>query len=351
MTFSIDNLYKPGLIAPLRLAVAGLLATATATADEIIMQNGDRLSGDVVRQDKGQLQLQTAYAGTIAIDWDQVQEVVLDEPAAVLLDDDRVIEVAKVTQTQDEVQLTPPGDAEPMSLPPERVEIIEPEPWEIGNGYRLTGRVNLALQDETGNSESTELDLDFDLRFRRRWHELETYGQLEYDTTRGIKTTENWTLLNKYTRRFPKSPWYGAAWLRLKHDRFADLRLRYLVGPSLGYRFSTHDDMRLSAEVGPIYLHEDFYDHEDAERWGPGVFIDYEQDLLSDRLQFYLNGMGFSAINGQSKDLWVSWTGLRVPLIGGFVGSIEYEIDYDSDPAQATKTTDETIRLKLGYQW
>ncbi|WP_201220898.1 DUF481 domain-containing protein [Halochromatium roseum] len=351
MTFSIDNLYKPRLMAPSQLAVVGLLATATAAADEIIMQNGDRLTGDVIRQDKGQLQLQTAYAGTISIDWDQVREVVLDEPAAVLLDDDRVIEVAKVTHRQDQVQLDPPGDTEPMSLPPERVEIIEPEPWEIGNGYRLNGRVNLALQDETGNAESTELDLDFDLRYRRRWHELETYGQLEYDTTRGIKTTENWTLLNKYTRRFPTSPWYGAAWLRLKHDRFADLRLRYLAGPSLGYQFNTDDDIRLSAEIGTIYLHEDFYEHEDAKRWGPGVFIDYEQDLLSDRLQFYLNGMGFSAINGQSKDLWVSWTGFRIPLIGGFIASIEYEIDYDSDPAQATKTSDETVRLKLGYQW
>lgn len=351
MTFSLYDLCKPLPILPSHVAILGLLASGTAAADEIIMQNGDRLTGDVVRQDRGQLQLQTAYAGTIAIAWDQVREVVLDEPAPVLLDDDRVIEVAKVTHTQDQLQLAPPGDAEPMSLPPERVEIIEPEPWELGDGYRLNGRINLALQDQTGNSESTELDLDFDLRYRRRWDELETYGQLEYDSTRGIKTTENWTLLNKYTRRFPRSPWYGAAWLRLKHDRFADLRLRYLVGPSLGYQFNTHDDIRLTAEVGPIYLHEDFYDQEGAERWGPGVFIDYEQDLLSDRLQFYLNGMGFSAVSGQSKDLWTSWTGLRIPLIGGFVGSIEYEIDYDSDPAQATKTTDETVRLKLGYQW
>lgn len=49
--------------------------------------------------------------------------------------------------------------------------------------------------------------------------------------------------------------------------------------------------------------------------------------------------------------IWVSWTGLRVPLFGGFVGSIEYEIDYDSAPTQATKTTDKTLRLKIGYQW
>lgn len=40
-----------------------------------------------------------------------------------------------------------------------------------------------------------------------------------------------------------------------------------------------------------------------------------------------------------------------MPLFGGFVGSLEYEIDYDGQPAAGTKTTDKTLRLKIGYQW
>lgn len=219
------------------------------------MRNGDRLSGDVVRQDNGQLQLETDYAGTLLIDWEQVRAVHLDAPVPVLLDDEKVIRVARVVREQDQLQLTIPPPSEPMSLPPERVEILDPEPWEMGDGYDLSGEINLGLKDDTGNSESDEIDLDLNLNYRRRRHEWETYGALEYTTTRGVKTIENWTLLNKYTRHFRRSPWYGAAWLRFKHDRFADLRLRYLVGPSLGYRFDTRDDIRLSAEIGPVYLH------------------------------------------------------------------------------------------------
>ncbi len=30
---------------------------------------------------------------------------------------------------------------------------------------------------------------------------------------------------------------------------------------------------------------------------------------------------------------------------------MEYEIDHDSRPAVEAKTTDETVRLKLGYEW
>jgi putative salt-induced outer membrane protein YdiY len=322
-----------------------------ATADEVIMRNGDRLSGDVVRQDNGQLQLETGYAGTISIDWQQVRAVYLDDPVPVLLDDEKVIRVARVVREQEQLQLTVPPPAEPIMLPPERVEIVDPEPWEMGDGYRLSGQINLGLENDRGNSDSQELDLDFNLNYRRRRHEWDSYGALAYSTTRDVETTENWTLVNKYTRHYRRRPWYGAARLRLKHDRFADLRLRYLVGPSLGYRFDTRDDIRLSAEIGPGYLHEDFYDQQDTDSWGPGLYLDYEQDLMADQLQLYLTAMGFRALSRQTNDLWVSRAGLRLPLVGGFVGSLEYEIDYDSNPAEDAKTTDTALRFKLGYQW
>ncbi len=192
--------------------------------------------------------------------------------------------------------------------------------------------------------------MDLEVDYRRRWDRFQSYVQMEYDTTRGDKTTDKWILLNKYSRLF-QSPWYAAAWLRMKHDRFADIRFRYLVGPALGYRFFEKPVRNLSAELGAIYLDEDFYDHVDEDYWGPALFIDYDQYLWPDRVQFYHRSMGFAAVDGESKDLWLSWTGLRVPLVGGLIGSLEYEIDYDSEPAIEAKTTDATLRLKLGYEW
>jgi putative salt-induced outer membrane protein YdiY len=338
-------------VAPICAAVLAASLTGPAAADEVIMQNGDRLTGKVVRLEEGELTLETAYAGTLSIDWSLVRECRLDEPAPLLLEDDEVIQVAGISRDGDRLQLRDPTVNESMTIAPDRVEVVNPEPWELGDGHRLNGAINIALQDESGNSDSTELDLDLTLHYRRRWHEFETYGQLENDTTRGEKTTDKWTLLNKYIRRFPRTPWYGAGWLRFKHDRFADVRLRTIVGPALGYRFNTVPSTRLSAEIGPIYIREDFYDETDTDLWGPGLFVDFEQDLLADRLEFYFNGMGFSSVSRDSTELWTSWTGLRMPLVGGLVSSLEYELDYDSTPAGDAKTTDETLRLKIGYQW
>lgn len=43
--------------------------------------------------------------------------------------------------------------------------------------------------------------------------------------------------------------------------------------------------------------------------------------------------------------------GITHPAHGRFVGSLEYEIDYDSDLAKATQITQKTLLFKLGYQW
>lgn len=337
-----------------RLLVAvgsALAALHPAVADEVLMRNGDRLTGQVLRQEGNQLRLKTDYAGTLVIDWSQVREVRLDEPASVLLEDETILDVASVWVDGERVTLHPVPRSQPLTVPVERVRVIEPEPWELGEGYQLGGRVNLAFEANSGNAESQELDIDFELNYRRRWDELKAFGQVEYDTTRGRRTTDSWTLHNKYIRSFPDTRMYGAAWLRFNHDRFADLRLRYVVGPALGYRFFASGTGRLSAEIGPIYINEHFYDYDDGDHWGPGLFIDYEQSIWRHRLQFYHRSMGFSAVSGSDKNLWQSWTGLRMPLGSGFVGGIEYEIDHDSQPAMNTQTTDETLRLKLGYQW
>lgn len=68
-------------------------------------------------------------------------------------------------------------------------------------------------------------------------------------------------------------------------------------------------------------------------------------------VKFRPGSRGFVAANDPKKQLWRSWTGIRVPLVAGFVGSIEYEIDYDSQPAVESLTMDNSLNLKLGYTW
>lgn len=321
-----------------------------ASADEVLISDGSRLIGELVRHDTEVLKLKTSFAGTLEIDWAEVEEVILSEPGTVLLADDQTLEIKALSREGDQFVLYPVASEAPVYVEGSQVKAFEPESWELGEGRKRTGRVNLAIEDERGNSESRDYDLD--LEFHNRWYKnhLTVLGQLEYDTTRGLTSTDNWTFFANLDHTYT-GKWYYSGALLLRQDAFKDLKLRTSVGPALGYRFYDTKQLKLRTEVGVYYMEDDFYTQVDESFWGPGWYLEYEQMVWKRRLQLYYRHLGTAAANESGKYIWRSWTGVRAPIFGGFNLSAEYEIDYDSEPAVEVKTTDTTFKLKLGYEW
>ncbi len=59
----------------LSLFAAMVLVVAPLSADELLMKDGSRLLGKVVKQEDGTLDFETSYAGTIKVKWDEVSEL------------------------------------------------------------------------------------------------------------------------------------------------------------------------------------------------------------------------------------------------------------------------------------
>jgi len=329
------------------LSLAGLLCLPSVVADEVVMASGDRLTGRILHAGQDRVLLKTAYAGILAIERGQVQALHRGPVPPVIQPTDAAAgDVADASQAARRRAAPPPpadGSPAPAASTSTRSSLFTP-------GSKLSGRVNFALSDDKGNTDKNEIDFDYQVDYRWGWNRFNSIGTFEFDTNEGEKTTDKWSSHNHYSRRFP-TRWYGAAWLGLKHDRFADLRLRTLGGPSVGYLAFEGKALNLSLEAGPTLLADDYYDHTDQKSVGVGWLLRYDQLVWLDRLQLYHRQFGYSAFDGDPKTLWQSWTGLRVPLAGGFTGGIEFEYDYDSNPAVEAKTTDTTLRLKLGYQW
>ena len=58
-----------------------------ASADEVWLKNGDRLTGKVMSLDAGTLVFKTSYAGDLSIKWGEVVNLKTDEPVKVVLGD------------------------------------------------------------------------------------------------------------------------------------------------------------------------------------------------------------------------------------------------------------------------
>jgi len=189
----------------IQLAILLILLTflqPLASADEVLISDGSRLIGELVRHDTEVLKLKTSFAGTIEIDWAEVKEVILSEPGTVLLADDRTLEIKALSREGDQFVLYPVTSEAPVYVEGSQVKAFEPESWELGQGHKRTGRVNLAIEDEQGNSESREYDLDFESHNRWYKNHLTVLGQLEYDTTRGLTSTDNWTFFANLDHTF-----------------------------------------------------------------------------------------------------------------------------------------------------
>src|SRR5437870_3737141 len=67
-------------LAPLLLALAPLLP-----ADQVVLKNGDILTGNIVKKDGGKLTIKSEFLGEVSMPWAAVQSVKSDEVLTVVL--------------------------------------------------------------------------------------------------------------------------------------------------------------------------------------------------------------------------------------------------------------------------
>src|SRR5438309_152205 len=60
-------------------------------ADQVVLKNGDKLTGKIVKSDGKSLIIRTEFAGEVTVVWDAVVEVISDEPLYLDLADGRTV--------------------------------------------------------------------------------------------------------------------------------------------------------------------------------------------------------------------------------------------------------------------
>ncbi|VAW82147.1 hypothetical protein MNBD_GAMMA13-814 [hydrothermal vent metagenome] len=335
----------------LLFALIGMPVTQ-AHADELLMRDGSRLFGKVLKRENGTLEFKTSYAGIIKVNWGEISELRTDEPMKLMLRDESTLTAQRIKNTETGILLDDniEADQSTQSLAQAELEYINPPPWRTGEGYKLDGRINFALSKERGNTDKDEIDTDASLTWRLRDNRFKMFGEFERDRTNNKKTKDKWKLNNSYDR-FLTRKWYGGAFLSLEHDQFADLKLRTVVGPKTGYQWFEGKKMNLATEIGPMYTDEDFETDADNSYASLGWGINFDRFVFGNFMQFYHRQTGLWNLENTADLVWNTWTGFRFPMILGVVASTEMRIAYNSGAANNADEIDTAYTLKLGYAW
>ena len=316
-------------------------------ADEIILKNGDRLTGEVITLEKDKLIFKTSYAGDIIIAWTEVEKIRMDKQAEVILEDDvslhGVIETAEdgsITIRQAETQQRAFVDlAQVKRIKPQQAESTETK-------YNM--RTNVGVTIESGNTEKEKFHLDGRFGANKQQFRFSVGFEYDYESNNDEKT-RNKLLASSNLDYFFKRPWYVYVKGAYEFDEFKDLDLKLDIGPGIGYQFIKGENANLALEAGPSYVKQDFKKESRRDYIAARTGISADKWFFNKFVQFYLLAEGFSNPDEGDDRFARVRSGLRYPLGWGFSMSTQYNLDYDNNPPEGIEETDQRLIFLLGY--
>ncbi len=350
----------------LQLTVVALCSASTH-ADEILLKNGDRLTGTILNKSGKFLELKTDYAAKVVIKWEAIKTLKTDKPLDITLSDKQELTGVVNTAADGSLTLNSQGVYQTQPIALQNIAEI--------NKKFFSGGVNLGGNLAGGNTNRNSYHGDADVILRGRDDKVSFGGQYNYADSQanGINSlnARNFQLYGNYAHFFsPK--WYGYAHGLFTSDRLQDIQLRSAFGVGAGYELFSSEDLNLSFEAGPDYVSVNRYDHpygyglqnptlcnntpgsknpcnlDDetsiAGRWA----VNYDQFFFNRSVQLFHKHEGIIG-NG----IFVrTRTGFHVPLWNGFQFTNEIQVDYyDKNADFGKKSLDTRYLFTLGYGW
>lgn len=265
-----------------------LLLAIPALADQIVLKNGDRLTGSITKSDGTELVLKTDFAGDVTIKFDAIQSITSAGDLNVTLGGKTV--VGPVTTNGDNVVVTS-KTAGPVEAPKSSVSLVrspaEQAAYEKslhpGFGQGWAGGANLGFALTAGNSETKNLNIGFNA-IRTGFHDkLILYETSTYATTSKLalqpispaQTTANSNAGGlRYDHDFtPRVFGFGSA--DFFNNSLQNLDLRYILGGGIGLHAIKTPKTTLDFLAGINYTHESFSDLMETNPTPPPVTIFY----------------------------------------------------------------------------
>lgn len=324
-----------------------LFFCAPASADFVVFRNGDRISGRVKHKHNTVLVFETAHAGTINVNWNDILTLQTEKPVAIMIRD-------KDTISRETLEAGPEGHvtlkSSQRSLPLQDIAYINPTPEQSGVGIVYSGRANLAATDTQGNTTNSRIYAEAALAARTRDYRYNLGAKFNRQQDFGLQTASSWQtdgnydwFLDKRTFRYVRSSF--------EHDRFKDINLRSTVGGGYGLQLAETPRTNISIRGGLDYVAIDhtIAANEDYPALGWGLRISHRLDMHN--IELFHEQDGFAQIANGSDVTLRSRTGIRVPIASRLTASVQLNLDWEKEPAPGRKSTDSVLLIGLGYEW
>lgn len=335
----------------LRTLLIFLLCSLTlpALADTIWLNNGDRLTGEIVLLDGGKLALKTKYAGRVLIDWEDIDTLRSDQPLLVKRSGFEGQHSQHLQAAGTGMVRVVNGQSQTVPLA-EIKQLVPPRP--LIKDFVWEGNLDAKLELERNQDDTDEYRLKGDSRISHgAWRHV-FKGELEHEIKNAQKVEQNWQF-DYDLDRFITEQWFVRNSVHEQRDEFEsiDRTSSYGIGP--GYRF--WDD-----ELGRFELiaqYQRYKLHADASSSEPGdtsfdagsIEWDYKRLLAGTRVELYSTGNLALPLVDQVDYVFEGEAGLRYRVNEWARISLLYELNQTRGLGQVS--SDRQYMLGFGVGW
>ena len=308
--------------------VVPITGHAQGRTDVVTLPNGDRITGEIIRVDRGRLEFKTDDAGTLYLEWDKVASLVAKRFVEVLTTDGR--RFLGTLGSAANRSLLVVADGGTTSLPMSDVTLITP----IGRGFwaKLDGSID-AGYNYTRSSGVAQFNVNSETVYRKpassfRVSVSATVTQKDDDSGRDDRGTLEASYL-----RYPWQHWFYTLAGRFESNESLGLILRSQFGGAVGPRLINSTRAQMVAGAGLAVNEEKGIDVETTQNV-EGLLLfrtsyytyDRPKTNLDIGLQYYpsLSNTGrhrLQADLGVKRELWKD-----------FFASFTFYNTYDSRP-------------------
>jgi len=245
-----------------KVAIVAIIVTPLLLADQVILDNGDRVTGKVSKKDGDSVTVTSDLMGAVTIKWAHVKSIATDDPVTVVLSGGKAVQ-GKITTSGDQVQVA--GQTAPLpSVTTVRnaaeeakyQRFLHPPFNDLWAGY-----YDFGIADASGNSRSLSITNAVVAARATNNDKISVYFNELYakglvGKTVGV-TAQSWRGGWKYDRNVnPRT--FVTIFDDYENDKFQNLSFRGVFGGGFGYHAVKSARSQLDVLGGIALNHESY---------------------------------------------------------------------------------------------
>ena len=319
-----------------------LLSPCATQAAVVLLKNGDRITGRIVKMDHERLEIDPEFSDIIKIKWDDVQSITSERPMSIKLYGEVDMPENAGEQRLDRLIVYSLGDDGPIRLEDVRaINFAE-------NDYR--GYLSAGGNQSSGNSQTEAMNVSGNLIYRRLEHRYTLDGKYNRGQADGKDTANNGAFSIKYDYFLTRRLYMGAMNLA-ETDQFQNLTVRNTGGLLLGYDLLDREHHNLSIGAGPAAVYQDFTTEPATITPSLTWTLRYELMYRGDDIIVFHKQQGFEDLGHGAATRVNADQGIRVRITQNWRVNFEYDFRYNSLPVAGRQTVDTNIIFGFSYDF